>query len=180
MYRSLAGLLSNTPPDRTTLSVSKSERLCGVLGLGDTTIVAADYPEHDLCRLGFEDETFDFVVSDQVLEHVACDPFAAVAESFRVLKPGGVVVHTTCFINRLHQQPHDYWRFTPGALALLVEPNEVLTSGQWGNRHVWTLERLGLRFIPVPDRRWHPLHLIAVHDEPRWPIVTWVAARKTG
>jgi SAM-dependent methyltransferase len=42
-------------------------------------------------RIPFESETFDWVVSNQVLEHVP-DLEAAVAEMFRVVKPGGFVL----------------------------------------------------------------------------------------
>ena len=38
---------------------------------------------------------FDFVVSDQVLEHVEGDPYVAVAETLRVLKPWRHAIHTT-------------------------------------------------------------------------------------
>src|SRR6266516_405073 len=40
----------------------------------------------------FDDDTFDFVISDQVFEHVQNDP-EALAEIKRVLKPGGSSLH---------------------------------------------------------------------------------------
>jgi SAM-dependent methyltransferase len=45
-------------------------------------------------QLPFEDGTFDAVVSNQVIEHVF-DTDLLVAEAFRVLKPGGVIVTST-------------------------------------------------------------------------------------
>ena len=45
-------------------------------------------------RLPFEDGTFDAVVSNQVIEHVF-DTDHFVAESHRVLKPGGLLVAST-------------------------------------------------------------------------------------
>jgi ubiquinone/menaquinone biosynthesis C-methylase UbiE len=63
-------------------------------------------PEFDFLDLHtFGDNTFDAVASDQVLEHVEGDPFVAIAESVRVVKAGGFVVHTTCFLNSLHGAP---------------------------------------------------------------------------
>lgn len=48
--------------------------------------------EVDPYRIPFPDETFDFVFSEQVFEHVQ-DYDAAIAEVRRVLKPGGVCLH---------------------------------------------------------------------------------------
>lgn len=47
----------------------------------------------DLTNLTFDDETFDYVLSFDVLEHVS-DYRAAVAEMARVLKPGGMLLMT--------------------------------------------------------------------------------------
>jgi GT2 family glycosyltransferase/glycosyltransferase involved in cell wall biosynthesis len=47
----------------------------------------------DLTRLTYEDESFDLVVSQDVMEHVP-DPAAAFAETARVLRPGGSHVFT--------------------------------------------------------------------------------------
>lgn len=47
----------------------------------------------DATNLPFEDETFDYVVCSEVLEHIPDDTTAA-REIFRVLKPGGTAVVT--------------------------------------------------------------------------------------
>ena len=44
----------------------------------------------DATRLPFADDTFDCVVTSEVLEHIQADT-AAIAELFRVLKPGGML-----------------------------------------------------------------------------------------
>ena len=62
---------------------------------------------------------------------------------------------------------------------MLFSPEgDVVEVGGWGNRMVWVVEALGLRFQPVPHDARHPLHKLAVFDEPAWPVVTWVIARK--
>lgn len=48
----------------------------------------------DACRLPFEDESFDAVVSSECVEHTP-DPCRAVAEMCRVVRPGGLVCLTT-------------------------------------------------------------------------------------
>ncbi|QGY39919.1 methyltransferase domain-containing protein [Pseudodesulfovibrio cashew] len=46
----------------------------------------------DACALEFEDNSFDLIFSDAVLEHIApCK--SAIKEMYRVLKPGGFAVH---------------------------------------------------------------------------------------
>ena len=182
MYRRLASLTTRlgveNEPSVQVLAISGSQPLCDILGLGRATITVADFPAVDLRHLPFADESFAVLVADQVLEHVEDDPATAVRESFRVVRPGGLVVHTTCFVNPIHE-PADFFRFTPGALAMLFgRDGEVIECGGWGNRLVWVVEALGLRFQPVPHDPRHPLHRLAVYEEPAWPVSTWVIARK--
>ena len=58
-----------------------------------------------------DSESFDSVVSTQVLEHVK-NPQKAVDEFYRVLKLGGHCLVTVPQLNELHEEPHDYFRFT--------------------------------------------------------------------
>ena len=71
-------------------------------------------------RLPFRDGTFDTAVSFQVLEHVP-QPARMLVEIRRVLKPGGVLVLTAPHIWGIHEEPHDYYRFTPYGLRYLAE-----------------------------------------------------------
>ena len=41
-----------------------------------------------------------------------------------------------------------------------------------------SLERVGLRYEKLPAAKWHPLTKLAIRDDPEWPIVTWIIARK--
>lgn len=63
---------------------------------------------------------YDFVLSSQVLEHVA-DPLAYLKECHRVLKPGGTVLVTTHGTFWDHACPYDYWRWTAFGLSRLIE-----------------------------------------------------------
>jgi len=65
-------------------------------------------------------QSFDSVLSNQVLEHVD-DADRVVAEMYRVLRPGGYLCVTVPFISRLHGMPHDYWRFSISGLRYLLE-----------------------------------------------------------
>src|SRR5688572_31467051 len=113
MYRRLTSI-GDTLPFRTgrVLSISRSTNLVGLLGLRPSEIVEADYPAFNILSLELPSESFDFVLSDQVLEHIEGSPQQAIDECLRVLKPGGIAIHTTCFINPIHGSPKDFWRFT--------------------------------------------------------------------
>lgn len=161
------------------LSIGHSENLCDVLGLVPTEVVEANYPQYNMLSLAFPDNSFDFVLSDQVLEHIEGNPEQAISECLRLLRPGGLAVHTTCFINPIHEGPRDFWRFTPDALRLLAKGfGDVIECAGWGNFEVWSLIRDGLRYDGIPHARWHPLHRLAMKNDAAWPIVTWVVARK--
>lgn len=63
---------------------------------------------------------YDTVVCHQVLEHVS-EPERTLAEIWRVLKPGGGLVLSAPHLSRLHELPHDYFRYTPQGLRALLE-----------------------------------------------------------
>jgi hypothetical protein len=57
------------------LAISHSGTLAPILGIEQAEIAEANYPEHSIIDLkAFPDEGFDFIVSDQVLEHIAGNP----------------------------------------------------------------------------------------------------------
>lgn len=179
MYKALENALASVDgPQLNGLAVSGSAPLVDVLGLKRASTTEVSYPEVDLIRLPFGSATFDFCVSDQVLEHIA-DPFGGIRETFRVVKPGGYVVVTTCFLNEEHHCPVDYWRFTPAALRLLCEREgaQVLDIGGWGNREVWSFMEAGFRFSKIPENPDNPIFRMAMRNEPGHSIVTWVIAR---
>lgn len=66
-----------------------------------------------------EDESFDCVLSSQVLEHVT-SPKLYLREAHRLLKPGGSLVLSTHGTWPYHPDPHDYWRWTIEGLQLEV------------------------------------------------------------
>lgn len=87
----------------------------------------------DVQRLPFADGTFDTVFCSQVLEHVP-EPGLALAEFYRVLKPGGALIVSAPHISWLHNEPHDYFRYTPHGLRFLLEragfaPERVAAAG---------------------------------------------------
>lgn len=66
------------------------------------------------------DASVDVVLATETLEHVP-EPREFLAETRRVLRPGGRVILTVPFAARWHYIPHDYWRYTPSSLRNLLE-----------------------------------------------------------
>jgi SAM-dependent methyltransferase len=169
MYQSLHIQFCGHNIGDNVLSISHSSRLCRLLGAAEANIVEANYPEQSINRLKFGSDTFSAVVSDQVLEHIACTPDEAVQEVYRVLRPGGYAVHTTCFMMPYHGSTDisdldngDFGRFTPSGLARLHNGySEIIAADGWGNTLLPLLGGLGLTHMPVPVGSWHPLNKLA-------------------
>lgn len=77
------------------------------------------------------DNTFDLVISQEVLEHVQ-NPSLAMTEIKRVLKIGGKCYIQLPFTIGYHPCPNDYWRFTKQGLISLIESSglEVIEVGE--------------------------------------------------
>jgi len=180
MYKHLASVFANIEKKENsrTLIISGSQALYDLLKIKGERIIA-DFPEFNILNLSFPDNYFDYVVSDQVMEHVEGDQQRAIDEVYRVLKPGGIALNTTCFLNEIHEMPKDLWRFTPYALTYLHRKfSKILDVGGWGNGYALFLVLNGLRFCPVPHASWHPVHKIATHNDKSKPMVTWIVVVK--
>lgn len=71
-------------------------------------------------EIPLQDASLDSILCLQVLEHVP-DPERALHEFFRCLKPGGVLLLSVPHLAYLHNEPHDYLRFTKHGLRVFLE-----------------------------------------------------------
>ena len=71
-------------------------------------------------KTGLPDQSYDLVVCTQVLEHCA-DPWQALHEIRRILRPGGHLLVSAPHVWFFHPHPKDHWRFTQQGLAHLCE-----------------------------------------------------------
>jgi SAM-dependent methyltransferase len=90
-----------------------------------------DY-DGDILNLQFGDNSIDAIICLSVLEHVA-DPFRAIIEIYRVLKPNGIFLLSAPFLTSYHGKKMDtdfdpshggypdFWRFTHQGLQLLLK-----------------------------------------------------------
>lgn len=168
------------------LTISWSNGLGKLLGIDPAVMRPANYPEVSIHRTGLPDNSVSAVLSDQVFEHMSCLPSEAVAETYRILKPGGIAVHTTCFMTPYHgsqdfddENDGDYWRYTASGLRRLHRGySRVIAADTWGNPLVPVVTGLGLGFTGVPEAKWHPLNWLARLNRRSYGSMVWVVAQK--
>ncbi|MFN3884811.1 MAG: methyltransferase domain-containing protein [Rhodocyclaceae bacterium] len=93
----------------------------------------------DVHAMPFADESFDYVYSLAVFEHLHT-PWQAAAEIYRVLKPGGRVYVLSAFNQHIHAYPHHYFNMTDMGLKrcfadfvnVRVEPSPYCPLDQIG------------------------------------------------
>ncbi len=95
----------------------------------------------DICQNNsaiIPDNHFDFVLCTEVLEHTL-NPFYAVAEIHRILKPGGFLFLSTPFNFRIHGPLPDCWRFTEHGLRELLKNYKIIELKQIETKNRWLM-----------------------------------------
>jgi len=106
--------------------------------------IAPNAPEVDIQDLSdYPDDHYDFVILDEILEHVP-KPWVAVEEVRRILKPGGTLITSTPFMIAVHKVPEDYWRFTKDAMRVLLDQYATVETHSWGNKDSVTFVMKGM------------------------------------
>jgi SAM-dependent methyltransferase len=92
--------------------------------------------------LPLADASVGTILAVSTLEHVP-HFWRAFEEMHRVLRPDGALLIACPFYFHLHAHPHDFWRFTPEALELLLTPYPSKIVGWHGPSerpaNVWAL-----------------------------------------
>lgn len=77
-------------------------------------------------EIPLQDNSIDGIICTQVLGDI-WDVQKAVGEMCRVLKPNGLLLITESLNNELHDEPHDFWRYTPHSFKKLLETECEIT-----------------------------------------------------
>jgi SAM-dependent methyltransferase len=88
--------------------------------------------------LPFESQSFDTVISIQVLEHTP-HPQVVLDEMARVVRKDGIVIVSVPFSFRLHEEPHDYFRYTPHGLRAMFEAAGLTVDEVRGQGDLWSV-----------------------------------------
>lgn len=109
----------------------------------------------------FENQCFDAVLCNQVLEHVF-NPDEFLAEIERVLRPGGKLLLTVPFVWDEHEQPWDYARYSSfGLKALLAKQGFMIVSHRKLRPDVSVLFQLTNAYLFKITQRWpRPMNLL--------------------
>jgi SAM-dependent methyltransferase len=127
---------------------------------------------HDLS--GYPENTYDFVVLDEILEHVE-RPWLAVEQIRRILKGGGCLITSSPFMIAEHKVPRDYWRFTKDGLAVLLGEYSRIETHSWGNRGSVSYLMNGMM---VTTREAIAAGAFDLVDEEKFAIDVWAYAWK--
>jgi SAM-dependent methyltransferase len=87
----------------------------------------------DLHALSFGDATIGSVLLLDTIEHVR-EPWRAMTELRRCLRPGGLLVMTSVMLFPIHAHPDDYWRFTKSGFGVLLDGLDPIVVEAVGNR----------------------------------------------
>jgi SAM-dependent methyltransferase len=134
--RSFEILLAGLPADASVLDCG-----CGDRQHPDRRVIGFEYGSFkgpdafgDGHRLPFKDSSFDFVLSQAVIEHLY-DPRTACDEIHRILKPGGLLYVESAFMQPLHAVPFHFFNTTAWGLAELLKLFELLETRHEGTLH---------------------------------------------
>lgn len=155
-----------------------------VLGKEHMDYVGATYPEVDIEKLPYADESIDVICCDQILEHVQ-KPWVAAEQIYRVCKRGGLAVVAVPGFYPIHKAPFDTFRILPDGFRVLFEESlwQWLSFDMWGTRERLAFELLDNGAFPysapqvsVEQAMQQPYYTPGTDG--RFPIQLWLIARK--
>ena len=93
-------------------------------------------------KIDLPDECADVVISLSVIEHLR-EPQVFLNESYRILKPGGVMILQAPFQWWVHEAPYDYFRYTPYGFEYMFHKagfGDVVVEPQSGFFTMWLMK----------------------------------------
>ena len=92
----------------------------------------------DALHLPIGSRTIDSVLATELIEHVP-DLDQLLTEVNRVLRRRGILIMSAPFLAPLHEEPRDYYRFTPHGLRALLERHGFSIKHIWARGGWWSV-----------------------------------------
>jgi SAM-dependent methyltransferase len=100
----------------------------------------------DVHSLPFRDASFDHAITNAVLEHVA-NPFIAIREVARVLRPGGVFSGSVAFLEPYHLRSH--FHLAPDGVVHVLSSAGLRVEALWPQEHWSVFDSLATMHGPI-------------------------------
>ena len=182
MYERLHPVVSNFQSPSKCLFLGGRSRLAkempdGIEKLNTDVRGRRGLPAINAEETPYDDNQWDYIVSDQMLEHVR-KPWKAVVEMHRIVKPGGIVVCTTCSYNPVHPSPLDCYRFMPDGMKVLFEDFSSVHVDTWGSRDAMMYLMKGGKAKDYPNEPDERMKNAMESDDKKFPWMIWAVATK--
>jgi len=92
----------------------------------------------DAMNIPFKNASVDVVLATELMEHLP-SPHNFLMEVARVLRDGGALILSVPFMEPIHEEPRDYYRFTPFSLQLLLEQHGFSIRKMWNKGGWWSV-----------------------------------------
>ncbi|NJO32723.1 MAG: glycosyltransferase family 92 protein [Rhodospirillales bacterium] len=97
-------------------------------GLQESSVLVLDHPQFTIENLALLSDTYDFVIANRVLHR--CENIKdAASETLRVLRSGGLFVHTTSLLDSTLGVPFQGLRSQRALCRLFADADDVLSGG---------------------------------------------------
>ena len=134
-----------------------------------------NYPEHDICNKISKEKVYDFIIADNVWEHLKY-PYKATKNVYDLLNNNGYFLIIVPFLIRVHNVPIDCSRWTEQGLKYLLEESgfrtENIFTNSWGNKKCVISN---LRSDDTWSRIWFKRDL---KNDKKFPVQVWAIAKK--
>ena len=105
----------------------------------------------DAHYLPIKNKSINFIFLQAVLEHVL-EPQKVVDECFRVLSDGGLIISEAPFLQGIHENGYDFFRFSPSAHAFLFRNFHIKSYGPLMGVSLtffWNLRGLASKYLGI-------------------------------
>ena len=92
----------------------------------------------DAMNIPFKTSSVDVILATELMEHLP-SPHDFLMEVARVLRKEGVLILSVPFMEPIHEEPRDYYRFTPFSLRLLLNQHGFSIQKIWNKGGWWSV-----------------------------------------